>query len=208
MYQPEMFQEDRAEVLHDLMRSHPFATLVSFDGKGVVADHIPMVLHPELGDHGVLRGHVARPNPLWQEFDASVDVLAIFQGVHHYITPNWYPSKQETEKVVPTWNYAVVHACGPMTIFKEADWLRAQVESLTMQMESGRSEPWAVSDAPDDYLERQFRGIVGLEIAITQLIGKWKLNQNRTAEDRQGVVEGLKGEDNEAAQTMAGMIPE
>ncbi len=207
MYQPPAFKEDRVDVMHDLIGAHPFATLVCLVDGSLTANHIPLMLHAELGEKGTLRGHVARANPIWKDFDAGVDVIAVFQGVQHYITPSWYPTKKEHEKVVPTWNYAVVHAHGPMRVFKEADWLRAQVESLTDQQEAGRDESWAVTDAPADFVARQLRGIVGIEIPIVRLEGKWKLSQNRGEEDRHGVIDGLDKENAADARRMAALIP-
>ncbi len=207
MYQPPAFKEDRVDVLHGLIGAHPFATLVCLVDGTLTANHIPLMLHAELGEKGTLRGHVARANPIWKDYDAGVDVIAVFQGVQHYITPSWYPTKKEHEKVVPTWNYAVVHAHGPMRVFKEADWLRAQVESLTDQQEAGRDESWAVTDAPADFVNRQLRGIVGIEIPIVRLEGKWKLSQNRGEEDRHGVIDGLDKENAADARQMAKIIP-
>lgn len=207
MYQPPAFKEERVEVMHDLIRAHPFATLICLADGALTANHIPLMLHSDLGEKGTLRGHVARANSIWKDFDAGVDVITVFQGVQHYITPSWYPTKKEHEKVVPTWNYAVVHAHGPMSVFKEADWLRTQVESLTDQQETSRNEPWAVTDAPADFVDRQLRGIVGIEIPIARLEGKWKLSQNRGEEDRHGVIDGLGEEDAPDASRMAKLIP-
>lgn len=207
MYQPPAFKEDRVDVMHHLIEAHPFATLACLVDGALTANHIPLMLHAELGEKGTLRGHVARANPIWKDFDADVDVIAVFQGVQHYITPSWYPTKKEHEKVVPTWNYAVVHAHGPMCVFKEVDWLRTQVESLTDQQETSRDEPWAVTDAPADFVDRQLRGIVGIEIPIARLEGKWKLSQNRAEEDRRGVIDGLGEESAPEASRMAKLIP-
>ena len=207
MYQPPAFREDRIDVIHDLIRAHPLSTLVHFEDGGLAANHVPLVLHPGLGEKGTLRGHVARANPLWKAFDARIDVLAIFQGVEHYITPSWYPAKKEHGKVVPTWNYAVVHAYGPLSVHKDADWLKTQVNSLTDTHEGDREVPWAVSDAPGDFVDRQLRGIVGIEIPIARLEGKWKMSQNRAEDDRHGVIEGLHADGSAAAKRMAGLIP-
>ena len=207
MYQPPHFREDRLEVMHDLMRAHPLATVVSFDGDRVSANHLPLVLHAKGAERGTLRGHVAKANPMWRNHQASVEVLAVFQGPHHYVSPAWYPSKKEHGKVVPTWNYAVVHAHGPMAVFDDPDWVLDHVKALTSQQETGRDQPWAVTDAPREYLDAQLKGIVGFEIPITRLEGKWKLSQNRSAVDRQGVVEGLHGEGTSSAVQVADLVP-
>ncbi|MBC8269887.1 MAG: FMN-binding negative transcriptional regulator [Rhodospirillaceae bacterium] len=203
MYQPSHFQEQRIPVMHDLMRGHPFATLISNGSDGLSADHIPLLVHDDGSEHGVLRGHVAKANPLTKHIDQSQDVLAAFQGPHHYITPAWYPSKKEHGKVVPTWNYAIVHAHGPIRFIDDADWLLDQVTALTYQQEGGRDQPWAVSDAPEDYTETMLKAIIGLEIQINRLHGKWKVSQNRPEADRKGVVQGLKDEETTSALLLA-----
>lgn len=207
MYQPPAFREDRIEVLHGLIKAHPLATLVCLSEEGLLANHVPLILHADLGDKGTLRGHVARANPIWKTFTPDVDVLAVFQGVEHYITPSWYPAKKEHGKVVPTWNYAVVHAHGPLSVHKDPEWLLSQVESLTTEHEADRQAPWAVSDAPDDFVQRQLRGIIGIEIPIARIDGKWKMSQNRDDADRLGVIEGLEAEATISARTMAGLVP-
>jgi transcriptional regulator len=207
MYQPSHFREDRLEVMHDLMRAHPLATLVSFDGDGVSANHLPLVLHSDVSERGTLRGHVAKANPFWKNFDASVEALAVFQGPHHYISPGWYPSKKEHGRVVPTWNYAVVHAYGPMSVFDDAEWLLAHLQELTSQQEADRDHPWVVTDAPADYLAGMLKGIVGFEIPITRIEGKWKFSQNRSEKDREGVVRGLNVEGSPSSVQVSDLIP-
>ncbi|NQU56785.1 MAG: FMN-binding negative transcriptional regulator [Rhodospirillales bacterium] len=207
MYQPPHFLEQRPQVMHDLIRAHPFATLVSYSSHGLVADHVPLVLHDDIGEYGTLRGHVAKANGLLKNFDASVEVLAIFQGPHHYVSPGWYPSKKEHGKVVPTWNYAIVHANGPLRVIDDAGWLLEQVSTLTNQHEAGRDQPWAVNDAPADYVEKMLGGIIGPEIPISRLQGKWKASQNRPKADREGVAKGLKDEATTSAFQMADLIP-
>ncbi len=194
MYVPEAFVETDLKTLHALMREHPFATLVTLNDGDLNASHVPLVLSPEDGEFGTLRGHLARPNPQWSTLDASVDALCIFHGPEAYITPSWYPSKQEHGKVVPTWNFVTVHATGPLRVHKDPDWLLANVTAVTDQHESGRAEPWQVSDAPDRFVQTMLRGIVGIELSIAKLEGKWKLSQNRPEVDRQGVVGGLADE--------------
>ncbi len=198
MYQDLHFQENRLEVMHGIIRAHPLATLVSLEQGALSANHLPFVLHADLSEKGTLRGHVARANPLWKNFDPSIEALAIFQGAHHYITPSWYPSKKEHGKVVPTWNYVVVHVYGRLKIIEDLSQLRAHLDELTSQQENKRQAPWAVSDAPDNYIARQLKGIVGLEIPISRLEGKWKVSQNKGEQDRFGVVRGLATENNAA----------
>lgn len=199
MYQPPHFQEEHLELVHDLIRAHPFATLVAHGTEGLTADHIPLVIHPELSDKGILRGHIAKANPLWKNYSAGVDVLTIFQGSHHYVSPSWYPSKQEHGKVVPTWNYAVVHAYGALEFIQDKTWLRAHLDEMTTRHETGREAPWAVSDAPDDFIEKQLKGIVGIEISISRFEGKLKLSQNKSEEDRLGVRRGIAEENSDVA---------
>lgn len=188
MYLPKHFAEPRNEVMHALMRAHPLATLITLGAQGLDANHIPLLLDEK---NGTLRGHLARTNPLWREAD-GLDVLAIFQGPECYITPNWYPAKQETGKVVPTWNYAVVHVHGRLRVIDDAGWLRAQIDALTRQEEATRPLPWQVADAPADYIEKMLGAIVGIEIGISRLTGKWKTSQNQTADNRAGVAAGLR----------------
>lgn len=206
MYVPAHFEETRLEVLHDLVRRHPLATVVTLDSEGLNANHIPMELDPGPQSLGALRGHVSRANPVWRNFSREVASLAIFQGPEMYITPSWYQTKQESGKVVPTWNYAVVHAYGPLRIVEDQVWLRALVERLTDRHEGLRPEPWEVSDAPDDYIEGQLRGIVGIEIPIERLIGKWKVSQNRPETDRKGVSRGLRELGNPDGACMADLV--
>ena len=193
MYQPAHFQEARGEVLAGLMHAHPLATLVTVSADGLTANHLPMEYDPLPAPFGTLRGHIARANPLWREAAgaSTSQALAIFQGPHAYISPNWYPSKLEAGKAVPTWNYAVVHAHGPLRFFEDRQQLRALVERLTERHEAGRPHPWRVADAPEDYLEQMLKAIVGFEVPLTRIAGKWKLSQNRTAADRAGVIDGL-----------------
>lgn len=208
MYGPPIFREERREVLHDLIRAHPFATLVTLGADGLTANHLPVILHADEGGNGVLRCHVARANPVWQDFDAAAGALAVFQGPHHYVTPSWYPSKAEHGRVVPTWNYAVVQARGSLSVVEDPERLLAHVAALTAQPEAGRGNPWAMDDAPGDFVQKQLKGIVGLELRIDRLDGKWKMSQNRDAGDRQGVVDGLAAEGTDAARLVGRLIPD
>jgi transcriptional regulator len=201
MYLPSHFEQHDAAALHALMREHPLATLVSQQASGITADAIP--LEYVAASH-TLRGHVARANPLWREA-AGRPVLAVFNGPQAYITPSWYPSKASTHKVVPTWNYTLVHAHGVLRAVEDAPWLHELVSGLTAHHEASRAQPWAVSDAPDDYVQQMLRAIVGIEIPVDRLIGKWKISQNRSDADRLGVAAGLT-EGAEPARAMAELV--
>jgi transcriptional regulator len=201
MYLPSHFEQHDAAALHALMRDHPLATLVTQQAGGVTADAIP--LEYVAASH-TLRGHVARANPLWREA-AGQPVLAVFNGPQAYITPSWYPSKAATHKVVPTWNYTLVHAHGVLRVVEDAPWLHALVTGLTAHHEAPRAAPWAVADAPDDYVQQMLRAIVGIEISVDRLIGKWKISQNRSDADRLGVAAGL-AEGAAPAQAMAELV--
>ncbi len=195
MYTPTHFSESRVEVMHDLIRAHSLATLVTITANGLTANHIPLLLSEDPAPYGTLQGHVARANPIWRETVSGREVLAIFQGANAYITPSWYPTKQETGKVVPTWNYSVVHAYGTLSVIDDTEWIRSQVERLTAHRESDRAQPWAVSDAPREYTEKLLTALVGIEIVITRLEGKWKWSQNQSEANQTGVVRGLRERD-------------
>jgi len=208
MYQTSHFEETRIEVLHDLIRAHPLATLVTLDGAsggGLDANHVPMLIDAPSADapFGTLRGHVARANPLWRDFSVAHGTLAVFQGPQTYVTPAWYPEKQASGKVVPTWNYVVVHARGPLLLRHDAQWLLRLVGKLTDTHEAGRDRPWAVADAPREYIDTMLRQIVGIEIPIS---GKWKLSQNKTAATRKRVMNGLLAGEGENAAAMAALV--
>jgi len=192
MYIPQHFREERLEILQALMRDYPLATLVTLTGGALSANHIPLLLDPSQGQYGVLRGHVARSNPLWREAQGGGEVLAVFTGPESYVSPSWYPSKGETGKAVPTWNYAAVHAWGPLGIKDDPAWLRRHVEALTDAHEGHREPRWRVGDAPEDYLAGMVKAIVGIEIPVRRLEGKWKMSQNRTPDDRGGVLRALR----------------
>ncbi len=206
MYLPKPFEPPDTDTLHQFVRVHPFGVLVTMTSNGLDGNHLPFVLDLEPSPYGTLRGHVARANPIWRECQAGADALVIFQGADSFISPSWYPTKQETGAVVPTWNYIVVHAHGRVRVVDDADWLRAHVEALTDRQEAGREAPWAVSDAPVDYIQKMVGAIVGIEIPISRLVGKWKLSQNRSERDREGVVDGLLREGTETAARMASLV--
>jgi transcriptional regulator len=206
MYVPEHFAEPRVEVLHELIRDRPLATLVTLGSTGLNANHLPLLLDAEPAPFGTLRGHVARSNPVWTDIATEVDALAVFHGPDAYITPSWYATKVETGKVVPTWNYAVVHACGRLRVVEDPLWLRANLDALTRQHEASFAEPWQVSDAPVDFTERLMAAVVGIEILVTRLTGKWKVSQNQPQRNRIGVVQGLRRCDRAGALPMAALV--
>ena len=201
MYLPTHFAESRPQVLRDFVAAHPLGLLVTQSrAGGIDANSVPFFLDPaDDATPGVLRAHVARANPLWKEARDDVDALVVFQGPHGYVSPGWYPSKAEHGKVVPTWNYVMVQARGRLRAIEDKAWLRDFVGRLTDRHEGGRPAPWAIGDAPADYIETMLGAIVGIEIALTSLVGKWKVTQNRSADDRAGVVEGLLREGGDAA---------
>jgi transcriptional regulator len=205
MYTPKHFEETRLDILHELMRAHALATLTVMTADGLSANHIPMLVEAG-GPFGVLRGHVARANPVWREYSPQVEALAIFQGPETYITPSWFATKHETAKAVPTWNYVVVHAYGPLKVVDDRTWLKNHVTALTDKNEASRTEPWRVTDAPAEYIDRLLQEIIGIEIPIARLSGKWKVSQNRTAKDKQGVVDGLMRDGTETAMAMATLV--
>lgn len=194
MYQPAAFQETRPHVLHDLIRTHPLGLLVSAGSQGLIADSIPFLVYPGEGEFGILRGHLARANPHGPALRDVDDCLIAFTGPHGYITPSWYAAKAEHGKVVPTWNYAAVHVWGKPRVIDDAAWLRHLVGDLTQSQEQGRVAPWAVEDAPADFIDGMLRAIVGVEIPIRRIEGKFKMSQNRAMPDRVGVVEGLRAD--------------
>jgi transcriptional regulator len=206
MYTPKHFEEPRTEVMHELMRARSLATLVTLTSNGLNANHVPLHLADAPAPFGTLRGHVARANPLWRDFAKDIEVLAIFHGPDSYITPGWYATKQETGKVVPTWNYAVVHAYGSLRVIDDASWVRAQLETLTAHNEAGFAHPWSVSDAPHEYTEKLIEAIVGFEIVITKLTGKWKVSQNQPAQNQAGVITGLNNSGLRDAEAMAALV--
>ncbi len=208
MYNPKHFEETRVEIMHALMRAHPLCTLVTLGAEGLVANHIPMLMRPGQGGFGTLVAHVARANPVWKETDFSMPVLVIFQGPQAYISPSWYATKQEHGKVVPTWNYAVVQASGLMQVHDDAQWVRAQATQLTAERESEFDKPWAVDDAPRDYTDTMINALVGIEIPLAKLTGKWKVSQNQPVANRQTVVQALQVDGGAQAAAMARLVEE
>ena len=209
MYQPSAFREERLEILHALIRAHPLATLITAGSDGIIANFVPFILVDtgavDTGDKGMLRAHIAKANDQVEALRAGSETLVVFHGPDAYITPSWYASKKEHGRVVPTWNYAVVQVRGTPRVIDDADWVRTQILALTSTQEGRRAEPWSVSDAPESFIDGQIKAIIGVEIPILTIEGKWKVSQNRSAADRQGVYEGLRTEgiNEEMARLMA-----
>ena len=206
MYIPEHFREDSLPVLHNVIREIRFGTLTTADERGIEANHFPMLIDETKGPLGTLCGHMARANPQWQRAKSGNQALAIFLGPSAYVTPSWYPSKRETGRVVPTRNYIAIHAYGEISFYDDPSELKAHVSQLTDVHEANRSEPWSVSDAPADFIERMIAGIVGFRLAITNIQGKWKMSQNRTAADMAGAREGLAREGREESRAVAAQM--
>ena len=208
MYVPPHFEVSNPEVLHDLIAHHPLGVLVTQGESGLNANHIPFELEASASTHGILRAHVARNNPVWQLSTNGDEVLVVFQADDAYISPNWYPSKHETHQQVPTWNYRVVHGYGKITIYDDEKYVRALVGRLTKKHEANQPKPWKMSDAPRDYMEMMVKSIVGIEIEITRLIGKFKLSQNRENRDRLNAGQVLVEQGNEIlGKAMLDVVP-
>ena len=191
MYQPPHFREDDLNVQHALMRAHPLGLLITAGTSGLIANSVPFHLDAGASEKGTLRLHLARANGQWRDIAAGSPVLAVFQGANSYVTPSWYKTKAETGKVVPTWNYAIVQARGPARVIEDAGWLLSQINAITGEHEGLREKPWSIGDAPEGFIRAQLKGIIGVEIEITEIEGKWKVSQNRSVADREGVAKGL-----------------
>jgi transcriptional regulator len=207
VYEPPLHRNENLPELHALIKERVFGLLISKGAEGLIADSLPFVLDTAASKLGVLKVHLARANPQWRDLQEQPDALVVFQGHDHYITPSWYATKQETGKVVPTWNYTMVQAKGRAKVMDEA-WLGQQIVELTQALEQRREQPWAVGDAPADFIAMQRRAIVGLEIEILDIRGKWKTSQNRNAADRAGVVSGLDALGDEDSRAMSGLVRE
>jgi len=208
MYIPRANAEDRPEVLRRMMAAHPLAAVVTMSASGLIASHIPLVHEDDGSEFGVLKGHVSRANNQWKDLTHGIDALAIFAGPQHYISAGWYPGKHENGEEVPTWNYVVVHAYGPLQIVNDAAWMLSHLHSLTDTHESASPEPWKVSDAPASFIDTMMKGIIGFELPIRRLEGKWKVSQNRSERDRRGVVAGLTHLDTAESLTMKQLVEE
>lgn len=208
MYVPDNFLMNDSEEIHGLIHANPFAILVSHSSEaGMVATHLPTVFKPDIGTHGAIEAHFARPNAHWRTFrESGAEALLIYSGSDGYIHPGWYPSKAKDGKVVPTWNYSAVHVYGHCQVMKDTDQLRAHVAELSDQQEQGRAVPWALDDAPEEYVQVMLRGIVGIRFEITRIEGKKKYSQNRPEPDRRGVVTGLRLDGGEPGLAMADLV--
>lgn len=192
MYIPHHFQAPGIAAMHALMADRALATLVTLNGGRMDANHIPLHFEPQASLNGSLQGHIAKANPIYAGANEKIDALAIFHGPDSYVSPNWYPTKQEHGKVVPTWNYIVVHARGKLRFIDDHVWIRAQLDTLTAQHEAAFTPAWKTGDAPPEYIDRMMTAIVGIEIAVETLEGKWKISQNQPRQNQQGVIAGLK----------------
>jgi transcriptional regulator len=206
MYLPRQFREDRIEVLHAAMLEIGAAAVVGQGPDGPIASHVPIELDPEPAPWGTIRCHFVRANSHTRSVADGGELLLIFQGPQGYVTPNWYPTKRETGKVVPTWNYVAIHAYGTATLFEDVAALRAHLGALTDRFEARSEVPWKIDDAPADFIDGMCRAIIGVEIRLTRIEGKWKLSQNRQPNDRLGVVDGLRAQGGESKLTMAALI--
>jgi transcriptional regulator len=206
MYVPKHHEETDITVLHSLIRAHPLGTWATLCDGELIVNHLPFLIDASRGEYGTLMGHVARANGVWQSFSTTIQSVVAFQGAESYITPSWYPSKHAHGKAVPTWNYAVVHAHGTPVVIEDKAWLLKHLNELTGVHEANQALPWKVSDAPADYTERMIEHIVGVEIRIEKLVGKWKVSQNRPDSDKLGVVAGLLAKGDSQSSEMAALV--
>lgn len=202
MYTPKHFSAPNTAALHALMRAYPFATLVIMTATGIEINHLPL----HLDAAGVLSGHLARANTLWQAVQTEHEVMAIFHGPHAYVTPSWYATKAQTGRVVPTWNYVVVHVRGTLRLIEDAHWLQSHLAALTAQQEAAFEQPWQLEDAPAGFIDKLMQAVVGIEIDITQLTGKWKVSQNQPPENQLGVLQGLSASEVAHGNAMAEIV--
>jgi len=208
MYEPPLHRQDDLAAQHALIRRHPLGLLVSHGPQGLVANAMPFLIDAGASKFGTLRAHMARANGQWRDLAGAGEALAVFQGPDHYVSPSWYATKREAGKVVPTWNYVMVQARGAARAIEDEAWLRRQITALTQSQESSRLAPWAVTDAPEDFIAAMVKQIVGVEIEIADIRGKWKASQNRSPADRAGVVEGLTADGDAEALAMAAIVRE
>ena len=203
MYVPAHFAETRPEELARIIREYPLGVLVTHDAHGLDANHLPFEFDPDAGTHGVLTAHVARANPVWQQCASGSPVMVVFRGAEGYVSPNWYPSKHEAHRQVPTWNYEVVHVHGLLTVRDDERFVRGLIGRLTRRHEAEEPRPWKMSDSTPDFIDSMLRNIVGIEVAITSLVCKRKLSQNKEERDRLGAADALQAAGNtELAQSM------
>lgn len=206
MYTPKLHEEKRLDVLHQLIKDYPLGTLVVMGQGELVANAIPFYLDASRGEFGTLVAHISRANPVWELPATDVSALVIFQGPQAYISPSWYPSKAEHGKAVPTWNYVMVQASGKPRFIQDRAWLLAHVEELSNTHEQGKAQPWLVSDAPEDFIERLLKGIVGIEIPLEKIVGKWKVSKDRPEVDKPGIIHGLMESATPTAATMVDLV--
>jgi transcriptional regulator len=206
MYVPKHHEETDISVLHSLIRAHALGTWATPGDRELIVNHVPFLIDPSRGEYGTLIGHVARANGVWQSFSKTIQSAVIFQGAESYITPSWYPSKHNHGKAVPTWNYVVVHAHGIPVAIEDKAWLLRHLNELTDVHEANQALPWKVSDAPAEYTERMIERIVGIEIPVARLVGKWKVSQNRPDSDKLGVVAGLLAKQDPQSNEMAVLV--
>jgi transcriptional regulator len=206
MYTPKHFEERDVTVLHTLIRSHPLGAWVTQAKEGLVVNHIPFLVDSTRGEYGTIIGHVARANPIWKSLTKEMASVVIFQGPQTYITPSWYPTKHAHGKAVPTWNYAVVHVHGIPCAIEDRDWLLKHVTELSDLHELESAVPWSVSDAPPDYIDTMLKAIVGIEIPISTVLGKWKTSQNRPLPDKLGTIAGLYERGDASSKQMAELV--
>ena len=206
VYITKQYEQSNLSDLHAHIEGRPLGTWVTIGDSGLVANHIPFLIDSQRGEFGTLVGHVAKANPVWRSLTGEKESIVIFQGPEAYISPSWYASKNEHGKVVPTWNYAVVHAHGSAQAIHDRAWLMQLVERLTARHESYRAAPWKVSDAPADYISRRIDAIVGIEIPIRRIEGKWKASQNQPQADKRGIIAGLDGEARSGSAQMARLV--
>jgi transcriptional regulator len=208
MYEPPLHRQDDLAAQHALIRRHPLGLLVSHGPQGLVANAIPFLIDAGASKFGTLSAHMARANGQWRDLTGAGEALAVFQGPDHYVSPSWYATKREAGKVVPTWNYVMVQARGVARAIEDEAWLRRQITALTQSQESSRPAPWAATDAPEDFVAAMVKQIVGVEIEIADIRGKWKASQNRSPADRAGVIEGLTADGDAQALAMAAIVRE
>jgi transcriptional regulator len=208
MYLPKYHKESDLAVMHELIRAYPLGTWVTQSTSGLTGNHLPFILDAERGSLGTLRAHVSRANPVWKELATTEPSLIMFQGPQSYISPTWYPTKKDNGKVVPTWNYVAVHAHGTATVIQDGNWILEFLTDLTNQQESPNEEPWAVTDAPAEYIERLLKAVVGIEIVITELNGRWKLSQDEELANRLGTVRRLLEQPESIATSLSALMAE
>lgn len=206
MYVPKHHEEKNISILHALVKTHSLAMWATQGDSELLVNHIPFFLDPTRGNLGTLVGHVAKANRVWQSFSTTVNSVLVFQGAETYITPSWYPSKHGHGEAVPTWNYAVVHVHGLPRAIENREWLLQHLNQLTDSHEAEQALPWKVSDAPQEFTERLLRSIVGIEIPIAKIVGKWKVSQNRSEPDKLGIVTGLLARDDQQSKEMASLV--